>query len=92
VFSRDGEPIGYKWWAAAFLMAAKKAGVPTASLHGLRHSLATYHRESGVSDEHIRAAFGRADAGIQERYTHRDLYDLTKQSAAVTSLMGGSIE
>ncbi len=92
VFSRAGEPIGYKRWASAFRRAAKKAGVPTASLHGLRHSLATHLRESGVSDEHIRAAFGWADAGIQERYTHRDLYDLTKQSEAVNSLMGGSIE
>jgi len=90
VFSRNGVAITYKKWSKAFRAAAKGLGLAGATLHGLRHSLATHLREAGVSDEHIRAAFGWSNAGVQEGYTHRELYSLDTHTLAVDKILGGS--
>lgn len=89
VFLGPNGVITYKEWRTAFTKATKALGIPNATLHGLRHSLATHLREAGVGDEHIRAAFGWSNVGIQENYTHRELYSVQSHLDAVKKLIGG---
>lgn len=85
----ENRPLGYKQWNDAVKKAAAAAGCPTASLHVLRHSLNTYLRGAGVSDEKLRASFGWSGAGIQDNYTHADKYDYSDQAAATDRILGG---
>jgi integrase len=85
VCSIDGGPMSYKHWAAAFRRAARAAGVQ-ATLHGLRHSLLTLLRDRGVPDEKLRGSFGWSGPKMLENYTHRELYDMGDQSAAMDIL------
>jgi integrase len=92
VFGRSGaDPLGYSRLAAAFKRAAKKAGLPPeVTLHSLRHSLQTALRESGLSDELLRASFGWSSPAVQDGYTHRELYQTGPQADAVNKLLGGT--
>lgn len=86
---RDGSPIGYRWWAAAFRAAAREAGLEGATLHGLRHALHTELRARGIADDPLRGSFGWTGPEVQENYTHRQLYDLSDQVKAVDTVFGG---
>jgi integrase len=89
VFSRGDGPIGYSKWAGALRSATRVAGLEEVTLHSLRHSLNTFLRGTGVSDEVLRGSFGWSAPSVQEAYTHRDLYDYSGQAAAIDNLLGG---
>ena len=87
VFDRDGAPIGYRRWAEAVRKAAKAAGLEGVSIHVLRHTLNTLLRDRGLPDDKLRGAFGWSGPAIQDRYTHRELYDFSQQAEAVDALI-----
>jgi integrase len=84
-FSKN-RPLGYKEWLAAFKKAAKGAGVPTASLHTLRHTLNT-HLRGEVDDVRLRSSFGWSGPVIQDAYTHADAMDWQRQAQAIDGLL-----
>ena len=86
VFERDGAPMGYTRWAKAVRQAAKGAGL-VVTIHVLRHTLHTLLRDQGIPDDKLRGSFGWSGPAIQERYTHRELYDLTPQAMAVDAMV-----
>lgn len=81
-------PLSYKVLSKAMKEAVKKAGIETITLHGLRHSIQTALRGSGVNPELLRATFGWSNESTQEGYTHRELYNLAPQKEITDELFG----
>jgi len=79
-------PLSYRKLWSSFSKAVEKAGIPKITLHGLRHSIQTALRGRGTNPELLRATFGWEDEGVQEGYTHRELYDLSSQREQTDSL------
>lgn len=83
VFGDGDKPIDYDKWHGAIHAAGKAAEIPGVGIHSLRHSLQTHLRGRGVADDLIRGAFGWSNASVQDKYTHRELYDLAPLADAV---------
>lgn len=79
--SADGsqmDPHNYR--SRVFRPAAKKAGVPWATPHVLRHGVASLMAERGYSPSQIAAHLGHADGGVLalRTYIHADKLDTTE--------------
>jgi integrase len=72
--SSVGTPLDQHNIAKRFLKpAAKRAGVPWASWHVLRHTAATLADQAGLSVSERQRTFGHASAEMQLHYTHAEL-------------------
>lgn len=88
-FSADSDPIfpnqygkqidAHNFRRRVFKPAAKRAGVPWATPHALRHGLATLMAEQGFSAAHIAAQLGHGDGGelALKRYIDVDRVEST---------------
>jgi integrase len=73
-----GTPIdAHNWRQRVFKPAARRAGIPEATPHMLRHGLATLLAEQKVSAAHIAAHLGHADGGqlAMRTYVHPEGID-----------------
>jgi len=69
--TRSGLPMdAHNFRNRVFVPAAKRAGVPWARPHALRHGLATMMAELGYSPPHIAAHLGHADGGVLAMKTY----------------------
>jgi integrase len=76
VFTReDGSLIDPRWLTKAFTRKAKAAGLPSLSLHGLRHSYASNALRAGVPVEVVSGRIGHAQIS-----TTLDLYVTTHEA------------
>lgn len=81
IFASDGDPIfpsdagtpiePHNYRRRVFRPAAKRAGVPWATPHALRHGLASLMAERGYSAAQIAAHLGHADGGVLALRTYR---------------------
>jgi integrase len=76
VFTReDGSLIDPRWLTKAFTRKAKAAGLPSLSLHGLRHSYASNALRAGVPVEVVSGRIGHAQIS-----TTLDIYVTTHEA------------
>jgi integrase len=74
--------------SAAFSRAVKAAGVPTLTLHGLRHTFATLGLETGVDTVYLSEILGHASPAITAAiYQHTN----EKSRAAAVNTVGAAI-
>lgn len=89
VFPGPHGPMRYKPFLVGWRAACRDVGIAGATLHSLRHSLNTALLDAGIPADRLRGSFGWSGPAIQDRYTHRQLYDLGPQRDAVDKLLGG---
>lgn len=67
----DGRPVAPSYASKAFARAVKAAGVPTLTLHGLRHTAATLLLRDGASVHLVARMLGHKDPSITLKvYSH----------------------
>jgi integrase len=87
VFSNAGEP----WYALKLLRAleraCKAAGVTKITVHGLRHTFASWLAQSGVSKEIRERLMGHSAKDTQDLYTHFDIESLRRYAALIDTIL-----
>lgn len=76
--SSRGKPLDRGALTAVVGRWAKKAGLPHATPHLLRHCVATHMLKRGANLRHLQALLGHACVGTTERYTQVEISDLCK--------------
>ena len=76
--SSRGKPIGRGTMAALVSRWAKKAGLPHATPHVIRHCVATHMLKRGANLRHLQAFLGHSCVSTTERYTQVEVSDLSK--------------
>jgi integrase len=61
-----------------FIRACKRAGIEDFSLHDLRHTFASHHRQNGTDLYEIQKFLGHSDPRMTARYAHLGEKHLTK--------------
>jgi integrase len=73
---------GKEWYPLKLLRALKRAckaaGVPVVTVHGLRHSFATWLAQNGVPKEIRQRLMGHSVKDVQDVYSHFDVESLRK--------------
>lgn len=74
VFTHRGRPL--RNWRTAWVAAKRRAGLADLRWHDLRHTFATWARQSGADLELVRAALGHASIATTQRYAHHGAHEL----------------
>ena len=90
--SDDGTPVDFgNFHVRAFRQLAKRAGVPDATFHALRHTFATLLLGSGVDIKTAQTALGHKRASITiDTYAHAIPGNLDRATATLDALIGGA--
>jgi integrase len=67
-FTYNGEPIRYNITNHAWIAALKKAGLEDFRFHDLRHTWASWHRQSGTSCDELKELGGWKTRSMVDRY------------------------
>ena len=88
VFTCRGRPIS---WAntLAWREALKRAGIENFRWHDLRHTWASWHRQSGTPTDELQRLGGWRSSVMVERYAHLAPDHLAKAANRLDSLLGG---
>jgi integrase len=88
VFTFRGHPIS---WAntLAWRKALKRAGIEDFRWHDLRHTWASWHRQSGTPTHELQRLGGWRTSVMVERYAHLAPDQLAKAASRLDSLLGG---
>jgi integrase len=88
VFTYAGKPLG---WAntRAWRNALKRAGIENFRWHDLRHTWASWHRQSGTPTHELQRLGGWRSSVMVERYAHLAPDHLAKAANRIDSLLGG---
>ena len=88
VFTCRGRPIS---WAntLAWRNALKRAGIENFRWHDLRHTWASWHRQSGTPTHELQRLGGWRSSVMVERYAHLAPDHLAKAANRLDSLLGG---
>ena len=86
--SKSGRPIS---WAntLAWRNALKSAGIENFLWHDLRHTWASWHRQSGTPTHELQRLGGWRSSVMVERYAHLAPDQLAKAANRLDSLLGG---
>jgi integrase len=86
----DGNPIPPKRVSKAFGGAVERAGLPTLTPHGLRHTFATVAHEAGVLTKVVADVLGHSSSSIAaDLYSHTTEPSSREASDRVASAMFG---
>ncbi len=88
VFTYAGKPLG---WAntLAWRKALKRAGIGNFRWHDLRHTWASWHRQSGTPTHELQRLGGWRSSVMVERYAHLAPDHLASAANRIDSLLGG---
>ena len=88
VFTFRGKPLG---WAntKAWRNALKRAGIENFRWHDLRHTWASWHRQSGTPTHELQRLGGWRSSVMVERYAHLAPEHLAHAASRLDSLLGG---
>jgi integrase len=88
VFTYAGKPIG---WAntKAWRDALKRAGIENFRWHDLRHTWATWHRQSGTPTHELQRLGGWRSSVMVERYAHLAPDHLAQAAGRIDRLFAG---
>ena len=88
VFTFRGKPLG---WAntKAWRNALKRAGIENFRWHDLRHTWASWHRQSGTPTHELQRLGGWRSSVMVERYAHLAPDHLATAANRLDSLLGG---
>ncbi len=88
VFTYAGKPIG---WAntEAWRKALKRAGIENFRWHDLRHTWASWHRQSGTTTHELQRLGGWRSSVMVERYAHLAPDHLATAAGRIDALLGG---
>ena len=88
VFTFRGKPLG---WAntRAWRNALKRAGIENFRWHDLRHTWASWHRQSGTPTHELQRLGGWRSSVMVERYAHLAPDHLATAAYRLDSLLGG---
>jgi site-specific recombinase XerD len=79
VFTINGQPINRSRLRRAFVKVLKVAGIQNFHWHDLRHTFASYLRQSGAVDLHtVSTLLGHRDLRMTKRYAHLNVDNLRK--------------
>lgn len=67
-FTYRGEPIGWELTNSAWKTALKKVGLEDFRFHHLRHTWASWHRQSGTSTDELKDLGGCKTRSMVDRY------------------------
>lgn len=88
VFTYAGKPLGHAN-ARAWRKALKRAGIGNFHWHDLRHTWASWHRQSGTPTHELQRLGGWRSSVMVERYAHLAPDHLAKAAGRLDSLFGG---
>ena len=88
VFTFAGKPLG-RANARAWRNALKRAGVENFRWHDLRHTWASWHRQSGTPTHELQRLDGWRSSVMVERYAHLAPDQLAEAASKIVSLLGG---
>jgi integrase len=88
VFTFGGQPIGSAN-TRAWRLALKRAGIENFRWHDLRHTWATWHRQSGTPTHELQRLGGWLSSVMVERYAHLAPDQLAKAASRLDSMLGG---
>jgi len=88
VFTYAGKPLG---WAntKAWRNALQRAGIADFRWHDLRHTWASWHRQSGTPTHELQRLGGWKSSVMVERYAHLAPDHLAKAATRIDSVLGG---
>jgi integrase len=88
VFTYAGRPLG---WAntKAWRNALKRAGIENFRWHDLRHTWASWHRQSGTPTHELQRLGGWRSPVMVERYAHLAPDHLANAASRIESMLGG---
>lgn len=87
VFTYAGKPLG---WAntKAWRNALKRAGIDNFRWHDLRHTWASWHRQSGTPTHELQRLGGWRSSVMVERYAHLAPDHLASAAGKIDALLG----
>jgi integrase len=88
VFTRVGKPVAYAN-TLAWRNALKRAGIDNFRWHDLRHTWASWHRQSGTPTHELQRLGGWRSSVMVERYAHLAPDHLAKAASRRDSLLSG---
>jgi integrase len=88
VFTRAGQPLGHAN-TLAWRKALKRAGISNFRWHDLRHTWASWHRQSGTPTHALQRLGGWRSSVMVERYAHLAPDHLAHAARRLDSLLGG---
>ena len=88
VFTYAGKPLG---WAntKAGRNALMRAGIENFRWHDLRHTSASWHRQSGTPTHELQRLGGWKSSVMVERYAHLALDHLARSATRIDAMLGG---
>lgn len=88
VFTYAGKPLG-RANTLAWRKALKRAGIENFRWHDLRHTWASWHRQSGTPTHELQRLGGWRSSVMVERYAHLAPDHLAKAAGRLDALFGG---
>jgi len=88
VFTYAGKPLGHAN-TLAWRKALKRAGIGNFRWHDLRHTWASWHRQSGTPTHELQRLGGWRSSVMVERYAHLAPDHLAHAAGRIDSLIGG---
>ena len=82
-FTYKGEPIGWELTNSAWKTALAKAGIENFRFHDLRHTWASWHRQSGTSCDELKDLGGWKSRVMVDRYAKYATEHLTVAAARI---------
>ena len=82
-FIYKGQPIGWELTNTAWKNALKKAGIENFRFHDLRHTWASWHRQSGTSCDELKDLGGWKSRIMVDRYAKYATEHLTVAAARI---------
>jgi integrase len=88
VFTYAGKPLGHAN-TLAWRKALKRAGIGNFRWHDLRHTWASWHRQSGTPTHELQRLGGWRSSVMVERYAHLAPDHLAKAAGRLDSMFDG---
>jgi integrase len=88
VFTYAGKPLGHAN-TLAWRKALKRAGIANFRWHDLRHTWASWHRQSGTPTHELQRLGGWRSSVMVERYAHLAPDHLAKAASRLDPMLGG---
>jgi integrase len=88
VFTYAGKPLGHAN-TLAWRKALKRAGIANFRWHDLRHTWASWHRQSGTPTHELQRLGGWRSSVMVERYAHLAPDHLAKAAGRLDPMLGG---